>query len=106
MICLYRHGMSWRDDAACLGRDVDLFFPPDPHDDEDEDGPRRRETRRMYRQAIRICDSCPVQQECLDYALDFPELYGMWGGKTRPERMTILRERRKEQRLNKQQEEE
>lgn len=52
----------------------------------------------MYRQAIRICNSCPVQQECLDYALDFPEPYGMWGGKTRPERMTILRERRKEAR--------
>jgi WhiB family redox-sensing transcriptional regulator len=90
--------MSWRKEAACRGHSSDLFFPPDPLDDEDEDGPRRRETRRMYRQAIRICNSCPVRQECLDYALDFPEPYGMWGGLTRPERANILRERRREAR--------
>lgn len=87
--------MSWRDEAACRDHSTDLFFPPDPHDDDDKDGPRRRETRRMYRQAIRICNSCPVKQECLDYALDFPEPFGIWGGLTRPERATILRDRRK-----------
>jgi WhiB family transcriptional regulator, redox-sensing transcriptional regulator len=90
--------MSWRDEAACRGHNTSLFFPRDPHDDYEEGEPKRRETRRMYRQAIRICNSCPVKQECLDYALDFPEIYGMWGGLTRPERANILRERRKEAR--------
>lgn len=83
---------NWRKEAACLGYPTSLFFPHDQ--DPDEPGPRRRETPRLYRQALRLCGTCPVQQECLNYALELPELFGMFGGKTRPERATILRERR------------
>lgn len=86
----------WREDAACLGYDTALWFPPDP--DETPDEPRRRETPRLYRQAKRICGACSVRQQCLDYALENKEPYGMWGGLTRPERATILRERRREAR--------
>ena len=47
---------EWRDDAACSGTDADLFFPPG----EDE-------TAAMA--AKRICGMCPVQEQCLQYAL-------------------------------------
>ena len=88
---------NWRDEAACLDHDTNLWFPDDLLD-QDPDGPQKRETPRLYRQAKRICLSCPVREECLEYALDFPEPYGMWGGTTRPERLNILRARRKDAR--------
>ena len=37
-------------------------------------------------EAKAICSGCPVRQECLDYALDSRQAYGIWGGKTPTER--------------------
>src|SRR5690606_16852005 len=48
-------GMTWRNRAACLGVDSDLFFPPP--------GPYGAE------EAKAICRDCPVRAECLDYAV-------------------------------------
>jgi|SRR5882762_6700331 len=83
---------GWRDRAACLGKDPALWFP----EEQEEGEPHRRETPRMYKVAKRVCLGCPVQDECLEYALANREQYGMWGGHTRPERATILRDRRRE----------
>ena len=38
-----------------------------------------------------ICESCPVQGECLTYALDHHEKFGMWGGKSERQRRRMLR---------------
>ena len=35
--------------------------------------------------AIAVCRTCPVREECLDYALEHHEL-GVWGGTTERER--------------------
>jgi WhiB family redox-sensing transcriptional regulator len=35
-----------------------------------------------FRPALRICFQCPVRKECLQHALFFPELVGIWGGMT------------------------
>lgn len=69
--------MSWRDRAACLDMDTNLFFP--------EAG---RNAYRQVERAKRICSTCPVRQECLDYALEFPDrsMPGIWGGTTEGER--------------------
>lgn len=32
--------------------------------------------------ALEICDRCPVQKLCADYALTAREPYGIWGGTT------------------------
>ena len=76
--------MSWRDDAACIGAPVELFFPR----------PGRNNgavVKRLY------CDSCPVRQECLDFAMEVENATwraGVWGGMTPTERSRYAKERK------------
>ncbi|HEY6319837.1 MAG TPA: WhiB family transcriptional regulator [Acidimicrobiia bacterium] len=44
--------------------------------------------------ARRVCAECPVQTECLEYALEFRIDHGVWGGCSERERRRILRQRR------------
>ena len=75
--------LEWRDRAACRGLDINLFFP----------GPGEMAKIRVARE---YCATCPVQLECLEYALHFPDrdLPGIYGGTTELERRHI-RKRRK-----------
>jgi WhiB family redox-sensing transcriptional regulator len=41
-----------------------------------------------------VCDQCPVEVDCLEFAITNNENYGIWGGKTELERKRIARERR------------
>lgn len=41
--------------------------------------------------ACRVCDKCPVRDRCLQYAVEEHESYGVWGGKTPAERVTLTR---------------
>ena len=41
-----------------------------------------------------LCAVCPVRRECLEWALDNDEKWGVWGAKTPSERDAILRNRR------------
>ncbi|WP_062077737.1 WhiB family transcriptional regulator [Demequina globuliformis] len=43
-----------------------------------------------------ICAECPVRAACLEYALDRPELEGIWGGASYKDRQAIRRTRRKQ----------
>lgn len=63
--------MDWMDDAACKGK-TDLFFPNGHKDITYIAGARK------------ICRSCPVKSQCLDYALEFPhtDIHGVWAGLT------------------------
>jgi WhiB family transcriptional regulator, redox-sensing transcriptional regulator len=56
---------SWQAKAACRSEPVDLFFPHEG-------------TSPM--QARRICNRCPVADDCLQYALERPSLKGIWAG--------------------------
>lgn len=67
---------EWQDKAACIGYDPDLWFPEWPKPNE-------------YRQARRICSGCPVRSECLQFALESDNRYGMFGGLTPGERESI-----------------
>lgn len=71
---------TWRDLARCRGVDP-LVFHPVNEDDADE--------------AKAICALCPVQEACLEYALDAREKDGVWGGLTARERRRVIRRRRR-----------
>ena len=60
-----------RPKAACQGKDPDLWFP---------------EKGESSTEAIAICEGCPVRSECLEYAIEAGEAFGIWGGTTPAER--------------------
>jgi WhiB family redox-sensing transcriptional regulator len=70
---------DWRSHAACRHADPDLFFP------EGTAGP----TLLAVDRAKRLCETCPVQSRCLDWALDHHAAFGIWGGLTEGERRDL-----------------
>src|SRR5262249_48418650 len=80
-----RPSWAWQDAAACRGKDIVLFFGPD--------GERQPERENRERKAKAVCASCPVQAECLNYAVSRPEKYGTWGGLNEGERASERRRR-------------
>ena len=44
--------------------------------------------------ARRLCQTCPVQEPCLEYALVERIDHGVWGGASERERRRILKRRR------------
>ena len=75
--------LSWQDYANCRGADADLFFP---------------ERGASTRKAKSICGACEVRGECLDYAIEMGEKFGIWGGLSERERRRVRRERQVPQR--------
>jgi WhiB family transcriptional regulator, redox-sensing transcriptional regulator len=69
---------SWQRYANCLGVDPDLFFP---------------ERGGSTREAKEVCRGCVVRTECLQYALDNAEKFGIWGGLSERERRRLRRRR-------------
>lgn len=76
-----RGAQDWRDAAACRGTDPELFYPAS------EMGPGRRQVE----QAKQVCGRCLVREQCLEYALNRGEPYGVWGGTTAGERRARTR---------------
>jgi WhiB family redox-sensing transcriptional regulator len=68
------------DAAYCKGYDPDIFYPEDGH-------------YLLAQPAKEICNFCPVQLACLDYALEHHIDDGIWGGTTRNQRRRIRRAR-------------
>ena len=73
--------LSWRLKGACRGLDPEIFFVASEDD--------------AVERAKEVCDTCVVQQHCLEFALANREAEGIWGGATEKERRRILRQRRK-----------
>ncbi|MFT5224121.1 MAG: WhiB family redox-sensing transcriptional regulator [Glaciecola sp.] len=71
----------WEDRAACRDQDPTLFFGPNRFEPKHE---------RLSREAaaVEICRSCTVRRECLVYAQDASEVFGVWGGLTETDRKT------------------
>jgi WhiB family transcriptional regulator, redox-sensing transcriptional regulator len=68
--------LAWMESARCLEADPDAFFP--------EKGGSTREAKR-------ICAQCGVREECLEYALQNDERFGIWGGMSERERRKLKR---------------
>ena len=72
---------SWAARGACRHSDPELFFPITPA------GPAARQLAK----AKEVCDRCPVKYECLTFALETGQDFGVWGGTTETERRTMRR---------------
>lgn len=59
----------------CMETDPDAFFP-------EQGGGLNSDIK----SAKKICQRCPAKVECLNYALEANEQYGIWGGLTTTER--------------------
>lgn len=82
----------WMDQAACNGQDTEQFFPD-----------RRRTNRQELRIRTRLCRTCPVVEECLEFALttktvtgndrEVEWIQGIWGNTddSQRERIRLLR---------------
>lgn len=67
---------------ACFGLDVEVFYGPEVDLREEND----EEKHERERKALAVCEGCPVQTECLHWALTNHENWGIWGWMTAPER--------------------
>jgi WhiB family transcriptional regulator, redox-sensing transcriptional regulator len=77
--------MWWLAGAACVGEDPELFFPVGTSP------PAAERTAR----AKRICRSCAVRAECLEWSLVTYQDAGVWGGLDEEQRRDIRRARRR-----------
>jgi WhiB family redox-sensing transcriptional regulator len=68
--------LGWQDRALCAQTDPEAFFP--------EKGGSTREAKK-------VCGGCEVRAECLDYALNNDERFGIWGGLSERERRKLKR---------------
>lgn len=73
---------SWRNLAICRDTDPELFFPV---------GTTGYALVQIDR-AKQVCGECPVQSECLDYALETNQDSGIWGGTSEEERRQLRRQ--------------
>lgn len=72
---------DWRDEAACLEEDPELFFPIG------NTGPAVRQIE----DAKAVCRRCEVAGTCLRWALDTGQDAGVWGGLSEDERRALKR---------------
>ena len=66
--------LGWQERALCAQPDPEAFFP--------EKGGSTREAKR-------VCLTCDVRTECLEYALANDERFGIWGGLYERERRKL-----------------
>ena len=69
--------LSWQERALCAQTDPEAFFP--------EKGGSTREAKK-------VCVSCEVRAECLEYALAHDERFGIWGGLSERERRRLKKQ--------------
>jgi WhiB family transcriptional regulator, redox-sensing transcriptional regulator len=65
---------GWQERALCAQTDPEAFFP--------EKGGSTREAKK-------VCLSCDVRGDCLEYALAHDERFGIWGGLSERERRKL-----------------
>lgn len=71
--------LGWQNKANCRGVNPTLFYP--------ERGVSTSEAKA-------VCSGCEVKEECLEFAVESGEKFGIWGGLSERERRVIRRQRR------------
>ena len=68
---------EWMGRGICASADPDFWFPPKGS---------------TGVPAKLLCEGCPVMTECLQYALDNREPWGVWGGTSERDRRRMLKD--------------
>jgi hypothetical protein len=71
---------EWKETPACQGTDTEAFFP--------EDDKHYANVPILQK----ICSTCPVLNQCLEYSLHWA-VTGWWGGMSEIQRRYLRRER-------------
>jgi len=82
VIALASADYSWRSQALCRDTDPDLFFPVGT----------TGAALVQIEQARAVCRECPVQSDCLDFALATNQDSGIWGGTSEDERRQLRKQ--------------
>lgn len=80
-VASYADPAGWAAKGACQDSDPELFFPVTSQ------GPARRQVVK----AKAICAQCPVRPQCLEFALETGQSFGVWGGTSEDERRVLRR---------------
>jgi len=75
---------GWMAAGLCRQRDPELFYPATGHSSRD---------------ARAVCARCPVRAQCLAYAIEHRERYGVWGGMSERQRRHLREKGRPDQRV-------
>ena len=70
--------VEWQSDARCAEVEPEIFFP---------------ERGGSSKAARAVCSECAVRLQCLEYALNNKEQFGIWGGTSERERRRLRKER-------------
>ncbi|MFD3486316.1 WhiB family transcriptional regulator [Streptomyces sp. NPDC058665] len=68
--------LAWQENALCAQTGPEFFFPAPGS---------------STREAKQLCGACEGRRECLEYALDNDERFGVWGGMSEKERERLRR---------------
>jgi WhiB family transcriptional regulator, redox-sensing transcriptional regulator len=84
----YADPASWAAQGSCQHSDPELFFPVSAS------GPSAGQVAK----AKAVCIRCPVRTECLEFALESGQDFGVWGGVSEGERRSMRRRRMRQRR--------
>ena len=70
----------WQREAACRSFPPELFFPRGTSDIAQADRDRAKV----------VCSGCSVRQQCLEFALETGQEFGVWGGLSEDERLALM----------------
>lgn len=68
--------------GSCRGLPTEWWFP---------DANPTTEARRQSAHAVEICEQCPEQKKCLDFAVEHASVIGIWGGTFPRQRQNMRR---------------
>ena len=74
----FRRRYGWMDRAACAQVGGDMWYP---------------EQGESVEPAKQVCARCPVKAECLDFALETGDRWGVWGALSDRQRRAVRRSR-------------
>lgn len=83
---------DWRMQARCVDEDTNRFYYPD--------GAHKAAKAQIARVAKNICYTCPVVDECKEWAFDTEQEHGIWGATTEEERNIVFKRRHSIKYLN------